>query len=147
MRVLIPGQPVAQGRPRFARVGKKGGKQHVVAYDPEKSRGWKAMAAGWMLKARQAQGARVMTGPLRVEIVAMFACPVGDERKGVPAVKRRHWRKPDAENCAKACLDSASGILFEDDAQVCELSVSKWICAQGDSPRVEMTVTQLAEEQ
>lgn len=141
IRITIPGAPVAQGRPRFSTQG-----GFPRAYDPAKSRKWKKAAAVYMLAARQAAGAGVLTGAVRVEIVAVFACPTSDHRKRAPVARRRHTKRPDAENCAKAALDAASGVIFEDDAQVCELQVVKWVGAQGEEPRVEMTVTAIDQD-
>ena len=43
IKVVIYGEPVAQGSPRFARVGK-----YVHAYDPEKSKNYKQLVPFWV---------------------------------------------------------------------------------------------------
>lgn len=131
--VYIPGEPVAQGRPRFARVGR-----FVRAFDPAKSRKWKALAAHWMRMA-QHEGVAFPDGAVRVSVTAVFACPKGDFRK-VPLGRRLHARRPDAENVAKAALDAGSGVLWRDDAQVSTLVVVKRIGAQGEAPFVRVEV-------
>ena len=72
--VSIPGEPVAQGRPRFARRGK-----FVVTYDPAKSRNWKATAQQHMAIAMG--GRNPLEGPLSCLIVATFSCPKSDWKK------------------------------------------------------------------
>ena len=139
MKVEIPGEPVAQGRPRFARVGKG-----VRAYDPPKSRNWKATAQEHMrLAAELPDGAVAFIGPVAVNITAMFTCPQGDFRKRRPLPRRWHSKRPDAENITKAVLDAATGILWLDDSQVAWLKVRKIIGRQGEAPGVWLEVRAL----
>lgn len=135
LRVVVPGEPCAQGRPKFARMGK-----FVRAYDPKKSRNWKAMAVEF-IKATAASDAIVFPdGPLRVMVTAVFTCPRGDHRK-TPVARRLHPKRPDAENVAKAVLDSGTAAgIWQDDSQVAILLVQKWIGAQGEAPYVAMEV-------
>lgn len=139
LEISIPGEPCAQGRPRFARRGR-----FVVAYDPAKSRNWKATAQQHM---RDARGPDVppLQGPVSCEISATFTCPKGDWRKREPQSRRWHWKKPDPENVAKAVLDAATGVLWLDDSQVARLVVVKAIGAQGEAPRVWLRVGPIAE--
>lgn len=135
VRVTVPGPPVAQGRPRITTIG-----GFARAYDPAKSRSWKGTAQVHMLAAMRAAGLALLEGPLEVEILAVFDCPVSRYRKRDP--RQREWKatKPDAENIAKACLDAGSGVLYRDDAQVALLTVRKVVGAQGEAARVEMRV-------
>lgn len=82
----------------------------------------------------------LMTGPLTVEITAIFSCPESDRRKRVPAPRRPHAKLGDADNIGKAVLDAATGVLWEDDAQVARLLIEKFIGAQDEEPRVELLV-------
>ena len=112
----------------------------VRAYDPKKSRNWKAMAVEFMRGVRP-EGAIVFpAGPLRVSLTAVFTCPKGDHRK-VPVPRRLHPKRPDAENVAKAVLDAGTTAgLWQDDNQVAVLVVTKWIGAQGEAPFVRVEV-------
>lgn len=140
IRITLPGEPIGQGRPRFARMGK-----FVRAYDPAKSRNWKATAQEHFVSAMRAAGeAGPLLGPVEVTIRAIFTCPKSDYRKNNPRGQRPHAKRPDAENCAKAVLDAGTGILYADDAQVCDLKVEKIIGAQGEGPRVEVAVWEVA---
>lgn len=62
--------------------------------------------------------------------------------KGTPVKVRlsfvlRHDR--DVDNC-KAVLDAFSGVLYDDDKQVHELTISKRKAAPGETPRVDVVV-------
>jgi len=133
LRVVIPGEPVAQGRPRGCVIN-----GHVRMYDPKKSRTWKAGAQDFFRQAMA--GTPMFEGPVSVEVVAVFTCPKGDHRKRTPVPQRPHAKRPDAENVAKAVLDAATGIVWQDDAQVSDLRVRKFIGAQGEAPGVRVYV-------
>lgn len=145
LTIRIPGEPVAQGRPRAAVVA---GRARV--FDPKKSRNWKATAREGMRLALDYRGGiqslPFPDGPVRVVIVARFTCPKGDHRKTAPAPERWRNKKPDAENVAKAVLDAATGVLWQDDAQVADLRVLTVTAAQGEAPGVLLMVERLPDE-
>ena len=129
MRLVIPGNPVAQGRPRATRQGR--------VYDPETSRNYKAYVR---LLASQKNLVARMSGPLSVKITAVFEIPKSKTKKfkaAALALKELPTKKPDADNVAKIVCDSVNGILWDDDCQIVELSVKK---IYGEAPRVEMEV-------
>jgi Holliday junction resolvase RusA-like endonuclease len=134
----IPGEPVAQGRPRAFRTPAG----FIRMYDPPASKNWKAMAHGHLEQAMHACGmARPMAGPVRCDIVAVFTCPRSQWLKTRPRPRRPHVSRPDAENVAKIVLDAAEGVVFGNDSQVADLHVRKVIGAQGEAPYVLVTVT------
>jgi Holliday junction resolvase RusA-like endonuclease len=47
-------------------------------------------------------------------------------------------RRRDADNCVKSICDGLNGVLWDDDAQVVEMSVRKDL--DRDNPRAEVTV-------
>ncbi len=134
--VVVPGPPCAQGRGRAVRVG-----AGLRVVDPARSRSWKGAAQVHLLQAMD--GRPLMTGPLAVEMLAVFALPKGQERRqGVP----RRWhakRGGDVDNLAKALLDAATGVVWADDSQVAELLVRKVVGAQGEAPAVYLAVRPL----
>jgi Holliday junction resolvase RusA-like endonuclease len=66
IRIEVPGDPVAQGRPRFARRGK-----FVSTYDPPKSRAYKQEVA---IYARASMASRKpFTGPIKVTVYILPA--------------------------------------------------------------------------
>ena len=111
MILLIKGSPIAQGRPRFARIG-----QGVRAYDPGKSREWKAEVKRQAIQS----GVKVQEGPLYM--ILHFQLP---RPKSLPKKVVHHVKKPDIDNLAKACLDGLKGIAFRDDSQIVRLAATK----------------------
>lgn len=137
LKIHIPGEPCAQGRPRFARMG-----NHVRAYDPPKSRSYKATAQQFMARAMADAELDLFSGPVECRIRATFSCPKADHRK-TPAPARWHTKRPDADNVAKIIKDAATGIIWHDDTQVSRLIVEKVIAAQDGAPGVEVEVRKL----
>ena len=140
LAVVIPGEPVAQGRPRaFYRPG-----LGVRVFDPAKSRSWKGVAHVHYQEALAKAGASTpfLAGPVELRVVAVFTCPKSAHRK-IPVPRRPKAGRPDPDNLGKAVMDAGNGILFGDDSQVARLVVEKWIGAQGEAPFVEITVRDL----
>lgn len=133
----IPGEPVAQGRPRAVRFGNS-----ARLYDPGKSRSWKGAAQVHMQQAleRAKLAPGCFVGPVELRVVAVWPCPKGRERKTQPAPRMWKASRPDADNVGKCLMDAANGLLWADDAQVVRLIVEKHVAAQGESPRVEVEV-------
>lgn len=149
LTISIPGEPVAQGRPRFRRVHTNAGREFTQTYDPAKSRNWKATAQDHFASALAQAGRRAPLfpdGAVVLLVLAIFTCPRSHWRK-TPLPRRPKQSKPDAENIAKAVQDAGNGVLFTDDSQVARLVVEKWIGAQGEAPRVVVTVKPLAVQQ
>lgn len=129
----IPGHPVAQGRPKFARMGKG-----VRAYDPKKSRDYKATVQAHAVVA--VAGRKPIEGPVRLVLEAYFPCPRSDYRKRKPRLARWHTKRPDIDNVVKGIKDALSGVVWLDDSQVCRVECVKMIAAQGEAPRVTVQV-------
>ena len=135
--VTIAGEPVAQGRPRFARRGK-----FVTAFDPPKSRSWKAEARAGM-RAALADPSRLVFAagvPVTVTVAAVFTRPAGSYSKRTPKGREPKATRADLENVVKAILDSATGTIWHDDAQVWRIIAWKEIGAQDEAPFVKLTV-------
>jgi Holliday junction resolvase RusA-like endonuclease len=79
-----------------------------------------------------------LTGPLALKLVFVLARPKRmrkGEREYCPA-------RPDCDNLTKGLQDALRG-FWADDAQVCELRVSKWYAASGEFPCIEVKLRQL----
>ena len=96
-----------QGRPRFA----------GHAYETKADREWKGLIASEYLE--QCPG-MVFHGPVAVRIDVHGRLP---KREKLPSP---NLVKPDVDNIAKAVLDALSGVAWDDDSQVVELTVKKW---------------------
>lgn len=127
MRFFVDGLPVAQARPKFARFG-----NHVKAYDPAKSKNWKAYVA----MVASSKGARVQQGALRLSLSFHFLKPKSAKKRV------HHTVKPDLDNLVKGCKDALKGVAWVDDSQVVELEARKFY---SDTPGVEIEVVEIAE--
>ena len=138
MKIEIPGDPVAQGRPRFYRIG-----NGVRVVDPAKSRAWKKHAQTHMMQ--QYKQSPIESGtPVVIVVNVFFPCPKSDHRKRNPPKRRWHTKRPDLDNVIKAVKDAGTGFLWYDDSQIVEIHATKLICAQDESPRVEVRVRGLS---
>ena len=128
-RVL--GLPRAQPRPRaFVRGGR------AAVYDCGTAEGWKSDVARacWEIEGR------CLFGALGVRLTFYMPRPKSHYRANgflkTSAPMIIHNQKPDVDNLAKAVLDAMTGIqAWRDDAQVCELTVSRrWEIPGKESP-------------
>lgn len=118
---LVPGQPVGKGRPRFAKRG-----NFVQAYTPEKTANYENLVKVCAQMAMK--GRALLDGPLTAAIIMEFQIPASwSKKRRQDAIEARVMPtcKPDADNGAKAILDSLNGIVYRDDSQVCVLLVKK----------------------
>ncbi|MFW3538014.1 RusA family crossover junction endodeoxyribonuclease [Vagococcus fluvialis] len=138
IKIVIPGQPVPQGRPKFTT------KPFVRAYDPPKSSAYKKVVAKY---ANQCKPNKLMQGPLevRVDIYKESLKSFSKIKKEQAENKElRPITKPDADNYAKGILDALKGIIWEDDGQVVKLITEKFYSS---NPRAEVFVSQLESQQ
>ncbi len=133
IKLIIPGIPVAQGRPKF-------GKGH--AYDPQKSRDYKAYVA---LMASNQMNTPPMKEALRLTVKIYRPMPKNFSKKKQAAAEDgdiRPMTKPDLDNYIKGVKDALNGIVWADDSQVVEYGPSgKWY---SDQPRVEIWVKEVS---
>ena len=138
---FAPGQPVAKARARHRQVNTKGGKSFVQSYTPKTTRNYENMVAAY---AKQQMILReISKGPIKLDLVLFFEVP-----QSWPAWKREaalskhiaHTTKPDADNVVKAIKDALNGIVWQDDAQVVEVSVIK---LYSDTPGAQIDITEL----
>lgn len=113
----VPGQPIAQQRPRAASRGK-----FVTIYDAKESRAAKAHVA---LYAGLAQGNKPMElGPLSATVDFYIKKPKSKIRKHSTPFPYPN-SKPDIDNMIKLVFDAINGITFKDDNQIIELHCRK----------------------
>ena len=135
----IPGSPIGQGRPKFSTIN-----GHAKAYDPEKSRNYKAYVRMLATQAMKENDFEMINGPCAIKIWAYFDVPKSKSKKfkeAALASKERPTKKPDADNIVKAILDALNGLMYKDDSCIVELSCVKYY---SDVPRVEVYVQDYA---
>lgn len=139
INIIVPGQPVAQGRPKFTTVG-----GFARAYDPKKSVDYKKLVA---YHAMQHRPKNLLEGELSVEILIFKECLKSFSKKKLELAELRQLRpitKPDADNYAKGPLDALKGIIWKDDGQVVDLVARKFY---SKVPRIEVTIKTIDETQ
>ena len=136
----VPLAPKGKGRPRATSIG-----GHARVYTPKKTRTWERDFA---IVAGQHRPKGIILGPISVGIVAVFPRPkymarvsktTGHLLGGHSPDRCAHTSKPDGDNVAKAVLDALKD-WWKDDAQVCDLHVSKRVAALGEAPCVEVVI-------
>ncbi len=131
----VPGEPVAQGRPRF-------NSRTKTAHDPQKSRNYKKLVS---MYARRSKPPDMLIGPLTVQIDIFKTPPkaISNVKKNQTALQNETLRpttKPDVDNYAKGVKDACNGIVWKDDSQVVELFVRKFYSL---NPRVVVKVREI----
>ncbi len=126
MNIIVYGEPVAKGSMK----GFNAGGRVILTNDNVKTKDWQtliAYTAGQKCK-------EVADGPVWLNVT--FYLPKGK------TVKREHpTTKPDIDKLLRCVLDALTGIVYQDDAQVTEVNVSKrYAGGEGDfgRPRVEV---------
>jgi len=131
----IPGEPVAQGRPRFTTVN-----GHARAYDAPKSAEFKNLVS--MMAASKMQDLPPSEKPFEVCISVTRSIPASwSKKKKQQALEGTvvPTSRPDIDNYIKAVLDGLNGIVFKDDGQVVYVCASK---GYGDTPGTTVALTE-----
>jgi Holliday junction resolvase RusA-like endonuclease len=136
IRVFVPGQPVAKGRPR---VTTRGGRP--ATYTPAKTVAYEGLVAH--AAAQVMDGAPPLEGPLRLAVTARFQLPkaASKARRALAATGQDwHTARPDGDNVLKAVGDGLNAVLWRDDSQIAEASIRK---IYSETPGLEIEVSAL----
>lgn len=135
----IPGQPVAKGRPRFARRG-----AGVVAFTDIKTASYEnlvKLAATAIMAGRAPSAAPIA---LSIELSMQIPASWSAKRRAAAAAGAIcATKKPDADNILKGIKDGCNGIVWCDDAQVVRIHLSK---RYGDRPQAMVRVIEAGGE-
>lgn len=117
----IPGNIQPQERPRFSTFG-----GHVRAVDPIKSRDFKHFVK--MVAAEHAPAALIET---EIHLYVDIYRPIPksfSKKKRAEAISGvlRPTKKPDLDNLVKGIKDGLSKVIWQDDAQIVEMTVRKF---------------------
>jgi Holliday junction resolvase RusA-like endonuclease len=139
IKLVIYGEPVPQGRPKFARIG-----NHVHAYDPQKSKNYKQLVRYWVTQQlKKIEGLKPLENALYVDITFWLSIPSSwSKKKRIEADSGviRPIKRPDADNLFKS-LDALNGLLWVDDSIITDLHIRKRYTAE--MARVEITVREV----
>lgn len=133
LSLVIPGPPVAKGRPR---ISTRGG--FARAYTPAKTQRYEDLIKSRAYDAMA--GAPPLDEALAVDVTAFVAPPQSLSKAKMAealAGERKPLTRPDLDNYVKAALDGMNGIVFRDDSLVTDLAVSK---RYSETPRLEIRV-------
>ena len=121
--IEIPGTPVAQPRHR---VSSRGGFARTYLPKGHPVHAYKKAVH----EAAVAAGLPVFTGPVDVEIAAVFAMPKSwSKKKRAALLHSPHCQKPDLDNLAKAVLDGLLPVIG-DDCRVWQFDVLRKLWAE-----------------
>jgi Holliday junction resolvase RusA-like endonuclease len=137
IKFAIPGQPVAKGRPKFARRG-----AHVVAYTPAKTASYENLVK--LAAAEAMAGREPSANPIAMIVELMMQIPASwpAKRRALAAAGHiRATKKPDADNILKGIKDGCNGIVWRDDAQVIYIVISK---DYSETPGARVTINEQA---
>jgi Holliday junction resolvase RusA-like endonuclease len=128
----VPGKPQGKGRPRFSPDGH--------AYTPAATRLYERE----ILKAYRAAGGTKMSGPLHVDIEAIY----GIQKTATKAERLRRLngdelalKKPDTDNIEKIVYDALNGAAYDDDA--CIVSTRTIKGRYEDKPRLIVRIREI----
>lgn len=141
LKFEVPGSPIGQGRPKFSTIN-----GHAKAYDPEKSRNYKAYVKLLATQAMREQGFTMIDGPCCLDILAFFEVPKSKSKKFKERALmgiERPTKKPDLSNIIKGIEDALNGLAYNDDSLIVYLSVAKHY---SEVPRVEVILQECEKE-
>ena len=140
MIIVVPGEPVGKGRPKFStRNG------YARAYTPKKTADYESevLAAYY----QQCKGERYEKAQyLDLSVRAYLSIPESASKKNKELMRQgkiRPAKKPDIDNIYKICCDALNGVAFPDDCQITDGGMHKWY---SDNPRVEIEIKEAEEE-
>jgi Holliday junction resolvase RusA-like endonuclease len=116
--MVIKGNPVPKGRPRFTKTG------HT--FTPAKTREYEQYIKK-VIKEKM-NGKPPLTGALTVSLSFRLNPPKA-ERSRLKNTGGADWhtKRPDLDNFIKAALDGLNGVAFIDDSQICKIYAEKHI--------------------
>ncbi|GGJ86148.1 hypothetical protein GCM10007063_05810 [Lentibacillus kapialis] len=135
IKINIPGDPIAQARPRAVKMGKG-----IRMYDPKPSADYKKYVA---TIAKQHAPNKPIESALGVKLKIYRQIPKSTTKKRRQAMNdgiERPIVKADIDNYSKAILDSLNGIIYKDDSQVVGLWAEKYY---SDSPCAIIEITEV----
>lgn len=138
VEICVMGQPVAQGRPKFSRIC-----GHVTAYDPEKSKNYKALVRSEAQRIYEMDKTFApIDGPCYMTLTVGRSVPKSWSKKmKAMAIKGeiRPTSKPDLDNYVKGILDAINTVIVKDDSRVIGINAIK---IYQSNPGVDIVITE-----
>jgi Holliday junction resolvase RusA-like endonuclease len=143
IRLIVPGEPQAKGRPRFYPIRTKTGRTFSRAVTPERTRSYEVYIRE--LFVVNFPNFVPMEGPLSLTVDAYLGIPKSTSRKrreGMEGGFIVPEKRPDADNILKSAGDALNGLAFRDDSQIAEAIIRKRFSSQ---PRMIIRVGPVGE--
>jgi len=128
VKLIIPGEPVAKGRPRVTKWG---------TYTPEKTKNYETLVKELFFIEH---GQTLLEGQLKIDIKAYFSIPKSASKKKKQLMlegELRPTKKPDADNILKIIGDALNDLAYKDDKQIVSANIEKFY---SDEPRLEVEI-------
>ena len=113
----------------------KGWTRAVVTSDNPKNKGWQQLVAEAAGRARDAAGAALLDGPVRLRVEFHLPRP-----KSLSKRVLHHTKKPDLDKLVRSVKDGLSRVIWHDDAQVVDVEAHKGYAAVGEAPRAVIEI-------
>lgn len=128
---------------KWLRGGKRGPPPSPRIYTRTEYRTYEDRLADLLTVAwREAGHTAALDEPCSVSVVAWFPRPQSRTRKTLPNPRYPHTVRPDGDNVGKSIQDAMQKAgMLHDDSRVFAFRVVKWVCAAGDSPRIEVALS------
>ena len=139
MEIVVYGEPIPQGRPRFTKTG------HT--YDPQRSRNYKQLVRFWVTQyLKKIDGFTPYENALCVDLTFYLGIPTSwSKQKRIQAsqgvIRPTSKRLGDLDNIVKSVTDACTGLLWVDDSIITDLSARKRYTAE--LARVEMVIKEV----
>ena len=135
IELIVYGNPVAQGRPRFSRQG-----GFVRTYDPVKSKSYKQLIRLELQPLLSNPDFKPIDKACCLNLKVFRTIPNSFSKKKRYAASEgviRPATKPDTDNYVKGVLDALNGTVLKDDSVVCEIFARKFY---SERPRIEVVI-------
>lgn len=135
IELIVYGNPVAQGRPRFSRQG-----GFVKTYDPIKSKTYKALIRLELQPLLSDPAFTPIDKACCLNLKVFRAVPKSFSKKKREEALLGYIRpttKPDTDNYVKGVLDALNGTVLKDDSVVYEIFARKFY---SERPRIEVVL-------
>lgn len=133
VRFMVLGDPKGKERPKFARRGR-----FVQAYTPKQTVAYERRVKESYLEDCSSV---YLEGPIEARITGIFKVPKSVSKKKKQELLGDYClTKPDGDNIGKIILDPLNNVAYDDDRQVCDLSVTK---IYGEIPRVVVELEEI----
>ena len=126
----VPGKPRGKERPRTVRLGNR-----ITTYTPKNTVEYENLIRN---SYRKSDGNFKLENAIKADILAIFPVPNSATKKMKKEMLEgniEYTKKPDCDNIAKVILDALNSVAYNDDSQVCKLSVEKIYC---ENPMVKV---------